>query len=70
MYGRITEISELRKIEYMKGKKQMSVDFPTLGKLDFILKHFAPKMSIDDFDFLIEKISLIHQLKLQYILSQ
>ena len=70
LYDRIVQLSDLQKIEFMKGTKQMSVFVPTLSKMDFILDHYLPNdIRPDDFDFLIDKISTIHQLKLEYRMS-
>ena len=66
LYGRITEISKLQEIQYMKGKKHMTRYFPTLEKMEFIFEYYLPDMDMDSFDSLIEKISLIHQLNLGY----
>ena len=66
LYGRITEISKLQEIQYVKGEKQMTGYFPTLEKMEFIFKYYLPDMDMDGLDSLIEKISLIHQLKLGY----
>jgi len=70
LYYRIIQLSRLQEISWQKGKKSMKGYFPTLEKIDFVLEKFVSNdISIDELDFLIEKISLIHNLKLNYSLG-
>ncbi len=69
LYDRIIELSPYQEINYAKGanKTPMTLSFPTLDAMDFVFKYFLPSnTTIDEADRLVQKISLIHQLKLSY----
>ncbi len=72
LYDRITSLSTQQKIHWTKGvgkgARSYFANFPTLDMMEFIFKYYlVEEMSIDDMDDLIDKISLIHALKLKYV---
>lgn len=66
LYERIVELGEMHEYKWERNKKQYSGNFPTLGMLEFVLSNFLPeKTTQDGLETIIEKITIIHNIRLR-----
>tara|TARA_Y100000034_G_C6856741_1_gene389436 strand:- start:949 stop:1350 length:402 start_codon:yes stop_codon:yes gene_type:complete len=70
MYNRTTQLSELSQFTWQKNDKSYQGYFPSLSALEFVLENFLPDeyKTPDELDLMIEKITLIHSLKMDNML--
>ena len=65
LYNRIVDLSDLKEYKWQRNKKQYSGNFPTLGAMEFVLSNFLPeKTTQDELETIIDKITIIHNLRL------
>ncbi len=65
LYEKTIQLGVLREYHWEHNKKQFRGYFPDLSKVDFILnKYLAPDIDIDELDLILDKIILIHSMKL------
>ena len=71
MYNRTTQLSELSQFTWQKNDKSYQGYFPSLSALEFVLENFLPDehKTPDELDLMIEKITLIHNLKMDNMLK-
>ncbi len=70
LYERITALSTRDRYEFERNKKMYAGYFPSLSALEFILENYLPdETTQDDLDLIIDKISIIHNIRLNNFLN-
>ena len=65
LYERVVSLSDTKEYNWTRNKKSYRGSFPTLSSLEFILSNFLPEETTQDgLDLIIEKISIIHNIRL------
>ena len=70
LYDRIVNLSDSRRYEFDKGNTRYAGHFSTLNMMEFVLDNFLPEnTSPDELDLIVEKISIIHSIRLRNFMS-
>ena len=70
LYDRIIDLSDTKQYTIIRNNNTYKGNFPTLSAMEFVLSNFIPESTTaDELDFILEKISIIHTIRLNNFLG-